>query len=70
VLPPHAVGTVTGLGGCVGALVGLATQQAIGWTVGHISFTPVFAVCSVVHLTAFIIVGALVGEIGRIRRVD
>jgi ACS family hexuronate transporter-like MFS transporter len=68
-LPPHAVGTVTGLGGCVGALVGVVTQQAIGWTVEHASFTPVFGVCSVVHLTAFAIVGWLVGEIGRVREV-
>jgi ACS family hexuronate transporter-like MFS transporter len=70
VLPPHVVGTVTGLGGCLGALFGLLTQQAIGWTVQNVSFTPVFTVCSVIHLTAFIIVGYLVGEIGRIRNVD
>jgi ACS family hexuronate transporter-like MFS transporter len=69
-LPAHAVGTVTGFGGCLGALAGLLTQQAIGWTVQHVSFTPVFTVCSVVHITAFVIVGALVGEIGRIRNVD
>lgn len=70
VLPPHVIGTVTGLGGCLGALVGLVTQQAIGWTVQNISFTPVFSVCSVIHLTAFLICGWLVGEIGRIRSVD
>ncbi len=69
-LPPHVVGTVTGLGGCAGAFVGVLTQQAIGWTVEHVSFTPVFTVCSVVHLTAFALVGWLVGEIGRIRTVD
>ncbi len=63
--PAHAVGTVSGLGGCVGAAVGVVTQQAIGWTVQNVSFTPVFAACSVLHLTAFALVCLLVGKLGR-----
>ena len=69
VLPSNVVGTVTGLGGCLGAVMGVVTQQLIGWTVEHVSFTPVFAVCSVVHLTAFALVCWLVGELGKIREV-
>ncbi len=69
VWPSHVVGTVTGLGGCLGAVMGVVTQQLIGWTVEHVSFTPVFAVCSVVHLTAFAPVCWLVGELGKIREV-
>jgi ACS family hexuronate transporter-like MFS transporter len=69
VLPSHAVGTVTGLGGCLGAVAGVVTQQLIGWTVEHMSFTPVFAVCSVIHLTGFALVCWLVGELGKIREV-
>jgi ACS family hexuronate transporter-like MFS transporter len=69
VLPPHVVGTVTGLGGCLGAGAGVITQQLIGWTVAHMSFTPVFAVCSVIHLTGFALVCWLVGELGKIREV-
>ena len=68
--PAHAVGTVSGGGGCVGASVGVVTQQLIGWTVQNVGFTPVFAVCSVMHLSAFAVVGALVGELGRVRNVD
>lgn len=70
VLPPHVVGTVTGFGGCLGAVAGVVTQQMIGWTVEHMSFTPVFAVCSVVHLTAFAVVCLLIGELGKIREVS
>jgi ACS family hexuronate transporter-like MFS transporter len=66
VLPPRVVGTVTGIGGCLGAAMGVITQQMIGWTVEHVSFTPVFAVCSVVHLTAFAGVCWLIGELGKI----
>ncbi len=65
--PSHVVGTVSGFGGCIGGAVGVVTQQAIGWTVQNVSFTPVFAVCSVVHITAFAAVGCLVGELGRAR---
>ena len=69
VLPPHVVGTVTGLGGCLGAAAGVVTQQLIGWTVQNHSFTPVFAVCSVVHLTGLALVVWLIGELGKVREV-
>ncbi len=69
VLPPHVVGTVTGLGGCLGALAGVATQQLIGWTVQNVSFAPVFGVCAVVHLTGLALVCWLVGELGVVREV-
>ncbi len=67
VFPAHAVGSVTGFAGAFGGITGVLTQQAIGWTVQHVSFTPVFLVCSVMHLAAFAIVCWLVGELGRIR---
>ncbi len=70
VLPPKVVGTVTGLGGCLGAVMGVVTQQLIGWTVENVSFAPVFAVCSVMHLTAFALVCLLIGELGKIRDVS
>lgn len=68
--PAHVVGTVSGFGGCIGGAFGVLTQQGIGWTVQHVSYTPVFAVCAFVHLTAFVGVGYLVGELGRIRDVS
>ena len=67
--PSHVVGTVSGFGGCMGAAVGVVTQLGIGWTVQHLSFTPVFAVCACVHLTAFFGVSYLVGELGKVRDV-
>ncbi len=69
VLPPHVIGTVTGLGGCLGAVAGVVTQQLIGWTVQNVSFTPVFAVCSVIHLIAFALVCYLIGELGKVREI-
>jgi MFS transporter, ACS family, hexuronate transporter len=67
-LSARIVGSVTGLAGALGGIMGIVSQQAIGWTVQNISFTPVFAVCAFVHLTAFALVCLLVGEIGRIHQ--
>ena len=67
--PAHVVGTVSGFGGCIGGAFGVLTQQGIGWTVQNVSFTPVFAVCAFVHLTAFVGVSALVGRLGEVRDV-
>jgi ACS family hexuronate transporter-like MFS transporter len=67
VFPTHVVGSVTGFAGALGGLTGVLTQQAIGWTVQNVSYTPVFLVCAVMHFTAFTLVCWLVGELGRIR---
>ncbi|HUR56733.1 MAG TPA: MFS transporter [Opitutaceae bacterium] len=68
--PAHVVGTISGFGGCLGGAMGVLTQQGIGWTVQNVSFTPVFAVCAFVHLTAFVGVSYLVGELGKVRDVS
>ena len=70
VFPRHVVGSVTGFAGACGGLTGIITQQAIGWTVQNVSFTPVFIACSVMHLTAFMVVCWLVGELGKIRTIQ
>jgi ACS family hexuronate transporter-like MFS transporter len=67
VFPAEVIGSVSGLAGCLGGAVGVVTQLAIGWTVQHLSFTPVFAVCAFVHLAAFVLVCRLIGELGKIR---
>jgi ACS family hexuronate transporter-like MFS transporter len=67
VFPKQVVGTVTGLGGAFGALAGAITQLTIGWVVQHVSFTPVFAVCSVMYLVALAAVHLLIGELGVIQ---
>ncbi|RPJ85987.1 MAG: MFS transporter, partial [Acidobacteria bacterium] len=69
VFPRHVVGSVSGFGGALGGLAGAATQRPIGWAVETLSFTPVFAACSVVYLVAFLLVHFLIGELGVIRRV-
>src|SRR5690606_33285641 len=63
----HVVGSVTGFAGMFGGIAGILTQQGIGWTVENVSYTPVFIVSSLMHLTAFAFVCWLIGELGRIR---
>jgi ACS family hexuronate transporter-like MFS transporter len=70
VFPKFVVGSVSGLAGCLGSLAGAGTQLAIGWTVQNMSFSPVFAVCAFVHLAAFAVVCLLIGELGKIRKLD
>lgn len=67
IFPKRMIGTVTGLAGTLGGVAGIVTQQMIGWTVQNVSFTPVFSVCAVMHLTAFVVMCWLIGELGRIR---
>ena len=70
VFPGHVVGSVTGFAGAFGGVAGILSQQGIGWTVETISYTPVFIVASLMHLTAFGFVCWLVGELGRIRKLE
>ena len=69
VLPSHVVGTVTGAAGCLGGIAGIIAQQLTGWTVQNYSFTPLFIVGSVLHLTAFALVGLMVGKLGVVQTV-
>jgi ACS family hexuronate transporter-like MFS transporter len=70
VFPKRAVGSVSGFGGALGGLVGAVTQLSIGWVVQNVSFSPIFAVCSVMYLIAFALVHVLIGELGVIRRIN
>jgi ACS family hexuronate transporter-like MFS transporter len=70
VFPKRAVGSVSGFGGALGGFVGAITQLTIGWVVQNLSFTPIFAVCSVMYLIAFALVHFLIGELGSIRRIS
>jgi len=65
-LPSRAIGSVTGLAGAMGGVMGIISQTAVGWTVQNLSFTPVFAVAAFMHLTAFLGVTLLVGKIGTV----
>jgi MFS transporter, ACS family, hexuronate transporter len=70
VFPQRVIGAVTGLGGAFGSLIGALSQKGIGWGVQNISFAPVFAVAAFMHLTAFVLVCMLVGELGKEREVS
>jgi ACS family hexuronate transporter-like MFS transporter len=65
VLPARAIGSVTGLAGAMGGVMGILSQTGIGWTVQNISFTPVFAVAAFMHLAALTGVTLLAGKIGQ-----
>lgn len=67
VFPKRVVGTVSGLGGALGAAVGALTQLEIGSVVQAIGFRPVFAVMSVMYIVGFLLVATLVRDLGRIR---
>ena len=67
VFPKRAVGSVSGFGGALGALVGVGTTVAIGWTVEKLSFAPVFMVVAFLPLTAFVLVCTLIKDLGVIR---
>ena len=67
VFPKHVVGSITGFAGMFGGITGFFSQWAIGWTVQNVSYTPIFAVSSIMHLTAFALVCILIGKLGIIR---
>jgi ACS family hexuronate transporter-like MFS transporter len=69
VFPRHLVGTVSGLGGALGAVAGALAQLAIGHFAGGASFAPIFAVCAFMYLIAFLLVRRLVPDLGRIRAI-
>jgi ACS family hexuronate transporter-like MFS transporter len=70
VFPKHVVGSVTGFAGAMGGVMGIASQQAIGWTVQHVSFTPVFIVCAIMYPLAFAAVCLFVGRLGVVKPLD
>ena len=67
VFPKHVVGTISGFGGALGAVLGAITQWYIGSVVETFSFAPIFAACAVMYLLAFGLVHWLIGELGFIR---
>ena len=69
VFPRHAIGTVTGLGGALGALMGALTQRYIGRVVDEYSFAPIFAGCAGMYLISLLLVHLLIGKLGYVRQV-
>ncbi|ATC65543.1 MFS transporter [Nibricoccus aquaticus] len=65
VLPRGMIGSVTGLAGALGGIIGIISQQLIGWTVQNVSYTPVFAVCAFMPMLALGAVHLLIRTIGQ-----
>ncbi len=69
VFPKNAVGTVTGLGGALGSLMGALSQLYIGKVVDLYGFSPIFIACAGLYPLALILVQLLIGRLGIIRTV-
>lgn len=67
VFPRRVVGTVTGFGGALGGMAGAASQLGIGRVAESFGYAPVFAACSVLYVSAFLVVVWLVRDLGRLR---
>lgn len=69
VFPKNAVGTVTGLGGALGSLMGALSQLYIGNVVDVYGFTPIFIACAGLYPLALLLVQLLIGKLGVVRKV-
>lgn len=69
VFPKHVVGTVTGLGGALGSLMGALSQLYIGSIVDMYGFTPIFIACAGLYPLALLLVQLLIGKLGVVRKV-
>jgi ACS family hexuronate transporter-like MFS transporter len=63
ILPPDAVGSMTGLSGGAAAFVGIGFTLLIGWIVDRFSYWPVFVVAGTAPLVGFALLSTLIGEI-------
>ena len=68
VFPKQVQGTLTGLGGTLGGCASILTQILIGWTIQHISYTPVFIGVGAIYLLTLLGVQLLIGKLGQIVR--
>ncbi len=70
VFPQNAIATVTGLGGALGSWVGALAMFKTGRVVDTYGFTPVFIACAVLYPMALLVVYALIGKLGVVRRIE
>lgn len=66
VFPSHSVAFVSGLGGTLGGVAGIASQYGIAWSSSHHAYPYIFIVFSVFPLLAFLAVKLLIGNLGEI----
>ena len=60
--PSSAVARVTGLTGIAGGISGMIFPLLTGWLVDHISYTPVFAMASLMPAAGLLVLVALAGR--------
>ncbi len=70
VFPRRAVGTVTGLGGTLGSLMGALSQLYIGGIVDTYGFAPIFVACATLYPLALLMVFKLIGKLGVVRKIE
>lgn len=63
ILPPDAVGSMTGLSGGGAAFVGIGFTLLIGWIVDRFSYWPVFVIAGTAPLVGFAMLSTLMGDI-------
>lgn len=64
VFPPHAVGSVNGVGGSLGSFGGVFISSLIpGYVIGHVGYTPLFLTMSCLYLVAMLAVHLLMGDL-------
>ncbi|MPN25926.1 hypothetical protein SDC9_173347 [bioreactor metagenome] len=64
------MGTVTGLGGTLGSLMGALSQKYIGGIVDTYGFGPIFVACAGLYPLALLMVFVLIGKLGVVRKID
>ena len=69
VFPKNAVGTVTGLGGTAGSLMGALSQLFIGSMAQSRRFAPIFVACAMLYPLAMLVVQLMIGRLGVVRKV-
>ena len=68
VFPKHAVASVVGFGGFMGALGSVIISSLIpGYVISHFGYTPVILCMGLLHLTAFLVVHKLLGRLKPVR---
>ena len=70
--PRHAVGSVVGIGGFMGALGGVLFQRATGLILERNGndYTPIFAICAGAYVTALLIIHLLAPRLEKARLAD
>jgi ACS family hexuronate transporter-like MFS transporter len=67
VFPKNATASVTGIGGCLGGLGGFLFSSVLaGLIVHYVGYTPMFLFMGCFHLSAFLVVHFLLGDMRRI----